>query len=110
VKLIRSVIRPCKFDDLKEALSSVNVVAFTVAEVRDYAPEHLHTMAFMGNVYEKNDLPMLDVTVVVDDHHVDAVVELIVRIARTKRREDGHVCVLPVEHRYTIHTGLREAP
>ena len=67
-------------------------------------------MAFMGRLYQKNDLPMLDVTVVVDDHHVDAVVALIVRVARTKCREDGHVCVLPVEHRYTIQTGLRESP
>ena len=39
---------------------------------------------------------MLDVTVVVDDHRVDVAVALIVRVARTKRRKDGHVCVLAI--------------
>jgi nitrogen regulatory protein P-II 1 len=110
VKLIRSIIRPSKLDDLKEAFRSVNIVAFTVAEVRDYAPEYARTMAFMGTLYEKDDLRRLDVTVVVDDQNADAVVEVIVRIARTRSLEDGHVCVLPVEHRYTIHTGFRESP
>ena len=109
MKLIRSIIRPSKLDELKHALRSVNVVAFTVTEVRDFAPEYVHTIAFMGRLYERNDLTRLDVTAVVDDQNVDEVVEVIVRIARTASREDGNVCVLPVEHRYTIHTGLRES-
>ena len=110
MKLIRSVIRPDKFDALKRALGSVNVTAFTVAEVHDYAPEHAHTIAWMNVLHLRHDRVRLDVTAVVEDDDVDEVVQLIVRTARTKGQEDGHVYVLPVEHRYTIHTGLREAP
>jgi nitrogen regulatory protein P-II 1 len=108
VKLIRGVVRPSKLDELKQALSSINVVAFTVAEVRDYAPENAHTMSFLGSLYDRNDLPRLEVTAVVDDDNVDTVIGLILRTARTQSREDGYLCVMPVEHRYTIHTGHRE--
>ena len=108
MKLVRVVVRPSKLDELQQALSSINVVAFTVAEVRDYAPENAHTIAFLGSLYDRNDLPRLEITAVVDDDNVDTTIALILRTARTPSREDGYVCVLPVEHRYTIHTGLRE--
>jgi nitrogen regulatory protein P-II 1 len=108
VKLVRVVVRPSKLDELKDALSSINVVALTVAEVRDYAPENAHTMAFLGSLYDRTDLARLEMTAVVDDDNVDTVIGLILRTARTTSREDGYICVLPVEHRYTIHTGLRE--
>ena len=110
MKLIRSVIRPDKLDELKRALGSINVTAFTVAEVHDYAPEHAHTIAWMNTLHLRHDRVRLDLTAVVEDDNVDEVVQLIVKTARTKGQEDGHVYVLPVEHRYTIHTGFRESP
>jgi nitrogen regulatory protein PII len=38
----------------------------------------------------------------------DEVVGAILRTARTGNDGDGHVLVLPVEHRYNIHKGIRE--
>lgn len=108
MKLIRSVIRPSKIDDLKAALCGVNVLGLTVTHVTDHAPGNFHTVAWMGHVHKLDFLSRLEVDVVVQDDDVDEIVSVIIRAARTTHRADGHVAVLPVEHRYNIHTGERE--
>jgi nitrogen regulatory protein P-II 1 len=46
--------------------------------------------------------------VVVHDDDVDEVVGMIMKSARTGAVGDGHVLVLPVEHRYSIRNGVRD--
>jgi nitrogen regulatory protein P-II 1 len=108
VKLIRSVIRPSKIDDLKAALCRVNVLGLTVTPVTDHSPYNWHTVGWMGHEHKLNFLPRCEVVAVVQDDDVDEVVAVIIRTARTRHLADGHVSVLPVEHRYNIHTGERE--
>ncbi len=108
MKLIRSVIRPSKVDDLKKALCGVNVLSLTVTQVSDHGPYNRHTVAWMGHVHTLNALVRFEVDVIVQDGDVDEVVSVIIRAARTSHEADGHVSVLPVEHRYNIHTGERE--
>jgi nitrogen regulatory protein P-II 1 len=108
MKLIRSVIRPDKVDAVKCALRAANVLALTVAEVRDHAPDNRHERVWKGHVYIRDDLARFEMSVVVHDEDADDVVAAIVRAARTTQSADGYVTVLPVEHRYNIHTGQRE--
>ena len=108
MKLIRSVIRPSKIDELKAALCRVNVLNLTVTQVNDHGPHNWHTMVWMGHEQTLDVLIRFEVTVIVQDDDVDEVVSVIIRAARTSHRADGHVSVLPVEHRYNIHTGNRE--
>jgi nitrogen regulatory protein PII len=44
----------------------------------------------------------------VHDDEVDDVIAAVMRSARTGADGDGHVCVMSVDHRYSIATGLRE--
>lgn len=108
MKLIRSVIRPSKLDELKAALCRVNVLSLTVTQVSDHGPANWHSVAWMGHVHKLDSLVRVEVVVVVHDDDVDEIVSLIMRAARTDHKADGHVSVLPVEHRYNIHTGGRE--
>jgi nitrogen regulatory protein P-II 1 len=102
------VIRPSKIDELKAALCRVNVLGLTVTDVTDHGPHNWHTQPWMGHECKLNFLARFEVAVVVHDDDVDRVVSLIMRAARTSHEADGHVSVLPVEHRYNIHTGQRE--
>ena len=108
MKLIRSVIRPSKIDELKAALCRVNVLSLTVSQVSDHGPDNLHSVAWMGHLQKLDSLLRAEVVVVVHDEDVDEIVSVIIRAARTDCKADGHVSVLPVEHRYNIHTGERE--
>ena len=99
---------PNKIDDLKAALCRINVLGLTVSEVNDHGPHNWQTVAWRGHEHKLNFVPRLEVVAVVQDDDVDEVVSVIIRTARTNQRADGHVSVLPVEHRYNIHTGERE--
>ena len=108
MKLISSVVRPDRLEAVKQALSTINVVALTVLEARDFAPPRHATTAWMGHLYTNESATKMEVQAVVHDDDVDDVVDLVMRAARTGCTGDGHICVLPVDHRYSISTGQRE--
>ena len=108
MKLISSLVRSARLDAVKQALSGINVVALSVVEARDYAPQRHETTAWMGHLYALQSSLKMEIQVVVHDDDVDEVVDLVMRAARTGSTGDGHICVMPVEHRYSISTGRRE--
>jgi nitrogen regulatory protein PII len=108
MKLISSLVRAGRLDAVKQALSDANVVAVSVVQARDYAPQQHAIMAWMGHQYELDSTIKMEVQVIVHDDDVDEVVDLVIRAARTGATGDGYVCVMPVDHRYSISTGRRE--
>ena len=60
-----------------------------------------------GHEYRLDSSMKMEIRIVVDDDDVDQAIEVIMRVARTGHAGDGHVCVLPVDHRYDISTGYR---
>jgi nitrogen regulatory protein P-II 1 len=108
MKLISSLVRPTKLDQVKQALRSVRIYSFAVAERHDHAPQTYHTTVWFGHEYSLGFSVKLQVDVVVHDDDVDEVVSAIIRNARTGNEGDGHVMVLPVEHRYNIRNGNRD--
>jgi nitrogen regulatory protein P-II 1 len=108
MKLISSLVRADRLDAVKKALERINVVSLTVVEARDYAPQQHGVTSWMGQLVPLNSSMKLEVQVIVHDDDVDEVVDQVMRAARTGCAGDGHISVLPVDHRYSITTGLRE--
>ena len=109
MKLISSLVRPDKVDEIRLALRSVNVVTITLAQIVDHTPQNHGTTVWKGHEYTSDWSLKVEIKVVVDDDDVDRVIHAIMRAARTGHVGDGHVCVLPVDHRYDISTGYRGA-
>jgi len=107
VKLISSLVRPDKVDDIKLGLRRVNVVSITVAQIVDHTPQDHGSAVWRGHEYSLDSSMKMEIRIVVDDDDVDQAIEVILRVARTGHAGDGHVCVLPVDHRYDISTGYR---
>lgn len=105
MKLIKSIVRPGKVDEIKDALSKLDVPGMTVSEVRGHGRQKGHTAVYRGREYEISLLPKAEIEVVVPDARVDAVIEAIITTARTGQIGDGRVFVMPVEHCYNIRTG-----
>ena len=108
MKLIASLVRPDRVVDIKLALGRLNIFAIAVAEIHDYAPQNHGTTVWRGHEYSYGSSLKMEVRVVGQDDEVDGVIEVIMRAAKTGRVGDGHVCVLPVDHRYDILSGRRE--
>ena len=109
MKLIKSVVRPNKVDDVKEALTRIGITGMTVTEVRGHGKQKGHTAIYRGKEYDVSLLPKMEIDVVVSDAMVDDVIKAIVQSAQTGEIGDGRVFVLPVEQTYRIRTGEKDA-
>ena len=110
MKLIKSIIRPNKVDDVKDALTKLNIAGMTVTEVRGHGKQKGHTAVYRGKEYNVSLLPKMEVEVVVADDLVDEAVKAIMQAARTGEIGDGRVFIIPVGQSYKIRTGEEGAP
>ncbi len=108
MKLIKSIVRPNKVDDIKDALARRNISGMTVTEVRGHGRQKGHSSVYRGREYEVSLLPKMEIDVVVPDEVVDEVIQAIIGVARTGEIGDGRVFVIPVEQGHSIRTGEKD--
>ena len=108
MKLIKTIIRPNKVDDVRDALGKLNISGMTVTEVRGHGRQKGHAAIYRGKEYNVSLLPKMQIEIVVADPVVDEVIEAIIKAARTGEIGDGRVFVLPVEQGYNIRTGEKD--
>ena len=109
MKMLKSIIRPNKVDDVKDALAKLNIAGMTVTEVRGHGKQKGHTAIYRGKEYNVSLLPKIEIEVVVEDGMADAAIKAIAAAAHTGEIGDGRVFVLPVEASYRIRTGEKES-
>ncbi len=105
MKLIKSIIRPNKVEDVREALEKIGASGMTITEVRGHGKQKGHTAIYRGKEYNVSLLPKMQVEVVVSDSMADEAVKAIVQSAQTGEIGDGRIFVLPIGETYRIRTG-----
>ena len=108
MKLIKSIVRPNKVDEVREALEQMSIPGMTVTEVRGHGRQKGHTAIYRGKEYHVSLLPKVEIEVVVPDAVADDVIAAIITAARTGEIGDGRVFITPVDHSYNIRTGERD--
>lgn len=105
MKKIEAIIKPFKLEELKEALSGLNVAGMTVSEVKGFGRQKGHTEIYRGAEYVVDFLPKVKVEIVIAANRVDEVVTAIMNSVRTGQIGDGKIFVLPVDEVCRIRTG-----
>ena len=108
MKLVKSIVRPTKVDEIREALERLSISGLTVTDVRGHGRQKGHTAVYRGKEYSVSLLPKVEIEIVVQDDVVDDAIAAITAAARTGEIGDGRVFVLPVEQGYNIRTGERD--
>jgi len=108
MKKIEAIIKPFKLEEVKSALSELNITGMTLMEVRGFGRQKGHTEIYWGAEYNIDFVPKILVQVIVEEEKADQVVEAIQRAARTGTIGDGKIFVLPVEEAVRIRTGERD--
>ena len=108
MKLVTAVIKPHKWEGVREALEAAGVAGMTVSEVSGYGRQKGHTEVYRGAEYDIALVPKVRVEIVLADEVVPDVVEAISSTARTGRIGDGKVWVVPVETAVRVRTGDRD--
>ncbi|CBW76189.1 P-II family nitrogen regulator [Mycetohabitans rhizoxinica] len=105
MKLITSIIKPFKLDEVREALSAIGISGITVTEVKGFGRQKGHTELYRGAEYVVDFLPKVKIEVAVADNVVEQAIEAIERAARTGKIGDGKIFVMPIEQVIRIRTG-----
>ncbi len=105
MKMITTIIKPFKLDDVREALSDIGVKGLTVTEVKGFGRQNGHTELYRGAEYVVDFLPKVKIEIAVPDDHVEPCIEAIVGAARTGKIGDGKIFVSPIEQTIRIRTG-----
>lgn len=108
MKRIEAIIRPEKFEDLKEALfSQTTIKGVTVAQVLGCGQQQGWKEYVRGQEVMTTLLPKVQVTVVVADEDQEKVIDIILANTRTEEIGDGKIFISDISEAIRIRTGER---
>ena len=110
MKLIIAIIQPSKLEDVKTALSEVEVVRLTIMDVQGFGRQKGQTEVYRGREISINLLRKVQLQIAVNDDFVEPTIEAIIQGGRTGASGeigDGKIFVLPLEDCIRIRTGER---
>ena len=104
MKKIEAIIRKSKFDDVKDALHSVDVNFFSYWDVTGVGNEK-EGHVYRGITYSTSEIQRRYLSIVVSDEFVERTIKAIIDTAATDNVGDGKLFISPVEEAYRIRTG-----
>ena len=110
MKLIIAVIQPSKLEDVKAALSEVEVVRLTIMDVQGFGRQKGQTEVYRGREISVNLLRKVQLQIAVNDAFVEPTINAIIKGGRTGdsgQIGDGKIFVLPLDDCIRIRTGER---
>ena len=108
MKKIEAIIKPFKLDEVKEALSEININGMTVTEVKGYGRQKGHTELYRGAEYNIDFLPKIKVEIVIENNKLSTVIDIIKKTANTGKIGDGKIFVYNIENAIRIRTNEKD--
>ncbi len=111
MKLIIAIIQPNKLEDVKKALSEVEVVRLTIMDVQGFGRQKGQAeVLYKRNEFTVNLLRKVQLMIAVNEYFVEPTINAIIKGGRTGPTGeigDGKIFVLPLEDCIRIRTGER---
>ena len=110
MKLIIAIIQPNKLEDVKAALTDVEVFRLTVMDCQGFGRQKGQTEVYRGHEFTVNLLRKVQLQIAVNDNFVEPTIAAVLKGGRTGEQGqigDGTIFVLPLEDCIRIRTGER---
>ena len=104
---VEAIIKPPKWEEVKEALHEIGVEGLTVTEVRGHGRQKGHTETYRGVEYQVDLIAKIKVETVIKEDKLEQVLDALSKAAHTGQAGDGKVFVIPVQDALRIRTGER---
>jgi len=105
MKMITAIIKPFKLEDVREALSKVDIKGMTVTEVKGFGRQKGHTEHYRGSDYTIEFLQKVKIEVAVTDSQVDTVKKALIDTVGSGQIGDGKIFLTELEEAIRIRTG-----
>lgn len=109
MKKLDVIIRPERYQAVREALNAVGVGGLTVSEVMGAGLQGGRTETYRGSSYSLQLLPKLKLEVVLPDEALEPALEAICAAAQTGAIGDGKIFIYNIEDAVRIRTLERGA-
>src|SRR5215207_3542539 len=110
MQLIIAIIQPHHRDEVKAALSDVEVSRLTVLDCQGFGRQKGQTELYRGHEYKVNLLRKVQLQIAVNDNFVEPTINAILKGGRSGDKGqigDGKIFVLPMDDCVRIRTGER---
>ncbi|MDX1808530.1 MAG: P-II family nitrogen regulator [Sulfurospirillaceae bacterium] len=104
MKKIEAIIKPFKLEDVKDALTAIDITGMTINEVKGYGRQQGHSELYRGAEYVVDFLPKIKMEIIVKDDDVEKAVNVIVESAKTGKIGDGKIFISNVDKVVRIRT------
>ena len=104
---IEAIVRPNKFETVKQALIDIGVEGMTVSEVKGHGRQKGHKETYRGAEYTLDLLPKVKIELILQDNVVDAAIDTILKTASTGNIGDGKIFLYKVEEAIRIRSQER---
>lgn len=104
---IEAIIRPNKFEAVKEALIQLGVDGMTVSEVRGHGRQKGHTEVFRGREYDVDLVPKIKLELILKTESAESVIDAISKAAYTGKIGDGKIFLYNVDGAIRIRSKER---
>jgi nitrogen regulatory protein P-II 1 len=108
MKMVKTIIKPERFEFVKKALEEKGFKGMTITEVKGRGEQKGITLEYRGGLMTVDLLPKVQIEIVVRDSELDLLISTIMESSRTGKIGDGKIFVLPVEKSIRIRTGETE--
>jgi len=110
MKLIIAIIQPNKLEDVKAALTEVEVFRLTVMDCQGFGRQKGQTEVYRGHEFTVNLLRKVQLQIAVNEEFVQPTIDAILKAGRSGEKGeigDGKIFVLPLDDCLRIRTGER---
>jgi nitrogen regulatory protein P-II 1 len=105
VKLVTAIIKPFKFEEVKDAVTELGLPGITISEARGFGRQRGHAEVYRGAEYKVELVPKVRIEILTDDGDAAKVRDAIVEAARTGTIGDGKVWISSIESVTRVRTG-----
>jgi nitrogen regulatory protein PII len=105
MKMVVAYVRHEAFEPIRIELLDLGFPSLSITEVKGSGRQRGVTESYRGTQLRSYLRPKLKIECVVEERDVPAIVDTVLRHARTGRVGDGKLFVVPVEEAHRIRTG-----
>jgi nitrogen regulatory protein P-II 1 len=110
MKYIIAIIQPYRLEEVKKALSKIEVFRLTVSNVEGVGRQKGYVEIYRGKEYEINLINKVKLEIAVNDEFVEPTINAIINSAKKNGKGevgDGKIFILPLEDVIRIRTNER---
>ena len=104
MKKIEAIIRPEKFDMVKDALTELGYPGMTITEVKGHGNQKGISEIWRGRRFRIDLISKMKIEITAKDDDVEKIVNTIIEESKTGSIGDGKIFIFDVENVYRIRT------